>query len=299
MPSSVVKSRRFLDLHRPGRPLLLPNPWDQGSAKVLASLGFQALATTSSGFAATLGRPDGSVSLDEALGHATAIVAATDLPVSADLENCYADDADGVAHTVRLAAQTGLAGCSIEDFSGSRLYDRTEAAGRVAAAAAAAREGGLVLTARAENYLHGNPDLADTIARLQAYQEAGADVLYAPGLTRIEDIRALVGAVDRPVNVLAMPGVPPAAVLAEAGVSRISVGGAFAFAALNALVDAATELRDKGTYGFHSATAAGREATRSAFVSPGQLPCGELTDDHGDRAVHAAGDGTRVSYDGH
>jgi 2-methylisocitrate lyase-like PEP mutase family enzyme len=135
----------------------------------------------------------------------------------------------------------------------------------VAAAAAAARDGNLVLTARAENYLHGNPDLADTIARLQAYQEAGADVLYAPGLIRIEDIKTLVGAVDLPVNVLAMPGVPPAAELAAAGVSRISVGGAFAFAALSALVDAATELRDKGTYGFHAATLAGRKAAGAAF----------------------------------
>jgi 2-methylisocitrate lyase-like PEP mutase family enzyme len=265
MSSPVTKYQRFLDLHRAGQPLLLPNPWDQGSAKVLASLGFQALATTSSGFAATLGRPDGSVTLDEALLHAEAIAAATDLPVSADLENCYADDPDGVAHTVRLAAETGLAGCSIEDFSGSRLYSRAEAADRVAAAAAAARDGSLALTARAENYLHGNPDLTDTIARLQAYQEAGADVLYAPGLTRLEDIRALVSSVDRPVNVLAMPGVPPVAELAEAGVSRISVGGAFAFAALAALVDAATELRDKGTYSFHSASAAGRAAIRAAF----------------------------------
>ena len=265
MSTPDPKSRRFLELHRPGQPLLLPNPWDQGAAKVLANLGFQALATTSSGFAATLGRPDGSVTLDEALGHATAIVAATDLPVSADLENCFADDLDGVAHTVRLAAETGLAGCSIEDYSGSRLYDRAEAVDRVAAAVAAARDGGLVLTARAENYLHGNPDLGDTIARLQAYQEAGADVLYAPGLTRIEDIRTLVSSVDRPVNVLAMSGVPSAAELAEAGVSRISVGGAFAFAALGALVDAATELRDKGTYGFQNAAGAGRAATRAAF----------------------------------
>lgn len=265
MPNPAAKSQRFLELHRPGQPLLLPNPWDKGSAKILASLGFQALATTSSGFAATLGRPDGSVSLDEALLHAEAIVSATDLPVSADLENCFADDPDGVAHTVRLAARTGLAGCSIEDFSGSRLYDRAEAVDRVAAAAATAREGNLVLTARAENHLRGNPDLADTIARLQAYQEAGADVLYAPGLTRVDDIRALVTSVDRPVNVLAMPGAPPVAELAAAGVSRVSVGGAFAFAALSALVDAATELRDTGTYGFHRAIAAGRDATRAAF----------------------------------
>jgi 2-methylisocitrate lyase-like PEP mutase family enzyme len=265
MPSPTGKARHFLDLHRRGQPLLLPNPWDQGTAKILATLGFQALATTSSGFAATLGRRDGSVTLDEALMHAAAIVAATDLPVSADLENCFADDPDGVASTVRLAAQTGLAGCSIEDFSGSRLYDLTQATERVAAAAAAAKEENLVLTARAENYLHGNPDLADTIARLQAYQEAGADVLYAPGVTSIDDIRTLVSAVDRPVNVLAMASAPPVAELADAGVSRVSVGGAFAFAALNALVDAATEFRDKGTYGFQAGTAASRQAIRAAF----------------------------------
>jgi 2-methylisocitrate lyase-like PEP mutase family enzyme len=264
MPSLAGKSRRFLDLHRPGQPLLLPNPWDAGAAKILASLGFGALATTSSGFAATLGRNDGSVTRDEALGHAAAIVAATDLPVSADLENCFADTPDGVATTVRLAAQAGLAGCSIEDYSGTRIYDRAEAADRVAAAAAAGG-GNLVLTARAENYLHGNTDLADTIARLQAYQEAGADVLYAPGLTQIADIRAVVSEVDRPVNVLAMPAVPPVAELAAAGVSRVSVGGAFAFAALGALVDAATELRDQGTYGYYADTAAGRDAARAAF----------------------------------
>jgi 2-methylisocitrate lyase-like PEP mutase family enzyme len=264
MPSLAGKSRRFLDLHRPGQPLLLPNPWDAGAAKILASLGFGALATTSSGFAATLGRNDGSVTRDEALGHAAAIVAATDLPVSADLENCFADTPDGVATTVRLAAQAGLAGCSIEDYSGTRIYDRAEAADRVAAAAAAGG-GNLVLTARAENYLHGNTDLADTIARLQAYQEAGADVLYAPGLTQIADIRAVVSEVDRPVNVLAMPAVPPVAELAAAGVSRVSVGGAFAFAALGALVDAATELRDQGTYGYYADTAAGRNAARAAF----------------------------------
>jgi 2-methylisocitrate lyase-like PEP mutase family enzyme len=265
MPSLAGKSRRFLDLHQPGQPLLLPNPWDAGAAKILASLGFQALATTSSGFAATLGRNDGSVTLDEALAHAAAIVAATDLPVSADLENCYSDTADGVAHTVRLAAQAGLVGCSIEDYSGSRIYDRAEAVDRVAAAATAARESNLVLTARAENYLHGNTDLADTIARLQAYQEAGADVLYAPGLTQIDEIRTLVSEVDRPVNVLAMTDVPPVAELAAAGVSRVSVGGAFAFAALGALVDAATELRDKGTYGYFANAAVGRGAARAAF----------------------------------
>jgi 2-methylisocitrate lyase-like PEP mutase family enzyme len=270
MTSQPDKAELFLRLHRPGDPLLLPNPWDQGSAKLLAALGFQALATTSSGFAATLGRADGSVSRDEALGHATAIVAATELPVSADLENCFAHDPDGVARTVILAAETGLAGCSVEDYSGDDgepIYDAGLAAERVAAAAEAAHAGParLVLTARAENHLHGRQDLADTIARLQAYQEAGADVLYAPGLTSLADIRQVVAAVDRPVNVLAMSGAPPVSELAAAGVSRVSVGGAFAFVALAALADAAAELRDMGTYGYLANSAAARQAIRRAF----------------------------------
>jgi 2-methylisocitrate lyase-like PEP mutase family enzyme len=269
MTTQMEKAERFLALHTRGNPLLLPNPWDQGSAKLLASLGFQALATTSSGFAATVGRLDGSVSRDEALGHAAAIVAAIELPVSADLENCFADDPDGVARTVTLAAQTGLAGCSVEDFTGDDdepIYDIGLAAERVAAAVEAAHAGParLVLTARAENLLHGRLDLADTIARLQAYQEAGADVLYAPGLTSLADIRQVVSAVDRPVNVLAMSGAPPVSELAEVGVSRVSVGGAFAFAALGALADAATELLDNGTYGYLARSAAGSRAIQRA-----------------------------------
>jgi 2-methylisocitrate lyase-like PEP mutase family enzyme len=272
MTSQTEKAARFIGLHRPDSPLLLPNPWDQGSAKLLASLGFQALATTSSGFAATLGRSDGSVSRDEALAHAAAIVAATDLPVSADLENCFADDPGGVAQTVALAAETGLAGCSVEDFTGDDdepIYDIGLAAERVAAAVEAAHAGParLVLTARAENYLYGRTDLRDTIARLQAYQAAGADVLYAPGLSSLSDIRQLVTAVDRPVNVLAMPGTPPVSELGAAGVSRISVGGALAFAALGALVDAATELRDKGTYGYLASSAVGRRALQGVALA--------------------------------
>src|SRR5580658_910927 len=262
MTTQAEQARRFLTLHRPGQPLLLPNPWDCGSARLLAWSGFEALATTSSGYAATLGRDDGLVTRDEALGHAAAIVAATDLPVSADLENCFADSPAGVAETVALAIGTGLAGCSVEDFTGREddpIYDLKLAADRVAAAAEAAHSGPVhfVLTARAENYLHGRADLADTIARLQAYQQAGADVLYAPGLRRLEDIRQVIREVDRPVNVLALDGVPAVAELAEAGVSRISVGGSFAFAALGALVGAATELREQGTYGFRTASAAG------------------------------------------
>ena len=270
MTTQQEKAARFLELHRRGDPLLLPNPWDQGSAKLLAAMGFQALATTSSGFAATLGRFDGAVTRDEALGHATAIVAATGVPVSADLENCFADDPDGVAQTVTLAAKTGLAGCSVEDYTGDDdrpIYEIELAAERVAAAVAAAHAGParLVLTARAENHLHGRGDLADTITRLQAYQAAGADVLYAPGLTSLADIRQVITAVDRPFNVLAMPGVPPVGELAEAGVSRVSVGGALAFAALGALAAAAAELLDEGTYGYLASTAAGRQAIQRAF----------------------------------
>jgi 2-methylisocitrate lyase-like PEP mutase family enzyme len=263
---------RFLRLHRPGQPLLLPNPWDLGSARVLASLGFAALATTSSGFAATLGLPDGDVTRDQAIGHAGEIVRATPLPVSADLENGFADDPQDVAATVTAAIGVGLAGCSIEDFTGrddDPIYEVSRAAERIAAAAQAAHSGPqrLVLTGRAENYLHGRADLADTIARLQRYAEAGADVLYAPGLTRASDIRDVVSSVDRPVNVLAMAGAPPVAELAELGVARVSVGGAFAFAALGALTEAARELQNAGTYGYLSNSAIGRQTIRTAFSS--------------------------------
>jgi 2-methylisocitrate lyase-like PEP mutase family enzyme len=266
---AAARAAAFLDLHRPGDPLLMPNPWDAGSARVLASLGFQALATTSSGFAATLGRLDGSVSRDEALAHAAVIVAATPLPVSADLENCFADDPAGVAQTVTLAAATGLAGCSIEDFSGTAIYDAALAAERVAAAAEAAHAGPvrLVLTARAENYLHDRPDLDDTIARLVSYADAGADVLYAPGLARPEDIGAVVSAVGRPVNVLAFAGTPPVAELAALGVARVSVGGAFASVAFGALAVAGRELLDSGTLGYLQRAAAGRQVMAAAFTS--------------------------------
>jgi 2-methylisocitrate lyase-like PEP mutase family enzyme len=263
-------AHRFLALHEADRPLLLPNPWDAGSARLLESLGFHALATTSSGYAATLGRLDGSVTRYEALAHARVIVDATPLPVSADLENGFADDPDGVGETVRHAIEAGLAGCSIEDFSGREddpIYATELAAERIAAAAEAAHSGPvhLVLTARSENYLRGRPDLGDTIVRLQAFQEAGADVLYAPGLRDIDDIATLVGSVDRPVNVLAWPGAPDVSELARVGVRRVSVGGAFAFAALGAAVRAARELLDDGTYGFWDETGLGVKAARSAF----------------------------------
>lgn len=272
MTSQRDIAERFLELHHGPEPLLIPNPWDTGSARLLASLGFSALATTSSGFAATLGRPDGSVTRDEALAHAAAIAAATALPVSADLEDGFAGHPAGVAETVRLAVAAGLAGCSVEDFTrrdDDPIYDLALAADRVAAAAeAAAGPARLVLTARADNYLHGRPDLADTIARLQAYQEAGADVLYAPGLASVADVREVVRSVDRPVNVLARAGGPAVPELAEAGVRRISVGGAFAFAALGAVVEAARELREQGTYGYLKRASQGRAAAKAAFAAP-------------------------------
>jgi 2-methylisocitrate lyase-like PEP mutase family enzyme len=269
--TQAEKAERFLALHHGDGPLLIPNAWDRGSTVLLASLGFEALATTSSGFAATLGRLDGTVTRDESLGHAADLVDATDLPVSADLENGFADDPAGVAGTVEDAISAGLAGCSIEDYSGradDRIYDAGLAAERVAAAVEIAHAGPvhLVLTARAENHIHGRDDLDDTIARLQAFQEAGADVLFAPGVITLDEVRRLVSSVDRPVNVLVRPGGPSVAQLADVGVRRISVGGAFAFAALGAVVEAARELVDDGTYGYGEHAKVGIAAARSAFA---------------------------------
>jgi 2-methylisocitrate lyase-like PEP mutase family enzyme len=269
--SQTAKAERFLALHSGPLPLLLPNPWDEGSARLLAWLGFEALATTSSGMAATRGRLDGSVDRDEVMAHAAAIVAASDVPVSADLENGFGDDPDTTAETVGLALAAGLAGCSIEDFTGRAedpIYDLALASERITAASEVAHAGPvrLVLTGRAENYLHGNPDLSSTIARLQAYQEAGADVLYAPGLTDLDDIRQVVAAVDRPVNFLARPGGPTVAELAGVGVARISVGGSLCFAAFGAVVEAAKEFKEQGTYGFMERAAEGGRAARAAFA---------------------------------
>jgi 2-methylisocitrate lyase-like PEP mutase family enzyme len=271
MPAQVDKAQRFLARHRGPTPLLLPNPWDAGSARLLASLGFEAVATTSAGFAGTLGRLDGGVTRDEALAHAASVVAAVDVPVSADLENGFADDPDGVAETVRRAIAAGLVGCSVEDFTrrpDDPIYPLDLGRERVAAAADAAHAGDvhLVLTARADNYLHGRADLGDTIARLQAYQDAGADVLYAPGLTASADIARVVSSLDRPVNVLALPGAPPVAELAALGVGRVSVGSAFANVAWGAVAEAARELLDAGTYHFWDLAMAGSRATRPAFT---------------------------------
>jgi 2-methylisocitrate lyase-like PEP mutase family enzyme len=260
---------RFRDLHVPGQPFLMPNPWDEGSAKALATLGFAALATTSSGFAATAGLVDGAVGAEAALEHAAAVALCVDIPVSADLEDGWGDDPEIVASTVTEAIEGGLAGCSIEDYSAGadpEIHDIGLAMERIEAAADAARSGrGLVLTARAENFIRGNPDLGDTIERLQAYQEAGAEVLYAPGLVDIADIRSVVSSVDRPVNVLLMPGIAPIEELAEAGVARISVGGTFSAVAFGALARAARELKEQGTYGFFELAREGRELTTKAF----------------------------------
>lgn len=251
MTSLTGKAAEFLSLHVPGQPLLQPNAFDVGSARLLANAGFAAVATTSSGFAATLGRPDGAVTRDEALAHFRALADAVDVPVAADAENCFADEPEGVADTVSLAAQTGLAGISVEDWDrdAGEIYERGLAVERVAFAVAAAHDGPeqLVVTARAEDLLHGGT-LDEAIARVQAFEEAGAHVLFVPGLRRTEDIRSVVGAVTRPVNVLVVAGSPSVRELADLGVARISVGGSFAWVAYAALLEAAAELRDHGTY---------------------------------------------------
>jgi len=233
-------------------PFILPNPWDLGSAKILAAMDFPALATTSAGFANALGRTDGSVTREEAIAHARLIGDATSLPINGDLENGFGDDPAAVAETIEQAVAVNLAGCSIEDFGGESIYARDVAIERIRAAVDVNQrsDSKLMLTARAENFIRGNPDLNDTIERLQAYQEAGADVLYAPGLTRIEDIRMLIAAVDRPVNVLLMPGGPPIPELFEAGAIRVSTGSAISMAAQSAIVDAARELLESGTQEF-------------------------------------------------
>ena len=259
----------FRALHeRPGA-FVLPNPWDVGTARVLAALGFEALATTSAGLAYSLGRRDGLglVTRDEALAHAATIVAATPLPVSADLENCFGDEPATVAETIRAAADVGLAGASVEDSTGRAdepIYPFALAVERVAAAAEAARAAPFVLTARAENLLHGRDDLDDTIARLQAYEAAGADVLYAPGLRTLDEVRTVCAAVSRPVNVLALPGLGDVQALAAAGASRVSTGSGLAVAALSAFLAAARELREGG-FGYLERSVAGRDL--AAFMA--------------------------------
>jgi 2-methylisocitrate lyase-like PEP mutase family enzyme len=234
---------RFRELHRSGI-FVMPNPWDIGSARILADLGFPALATTSHGHAASLGKRDQQVTRDELVAHAAALAAAVDVPLNLDAERCFADTPAGVAETVGLLAETGAAGLSIEDYDpvAGAVEPLEAAAARVAAAAEVARAEGMVLTARAENHLYGAGDLDDTIARLRAYRDAGAEVVYAPALTDIADIARLVEAVTVPVNVLALPGAPAVPELAAVGVRRVSTGGALTQVAYGALREAARAL---------------------------------------------------------
>jgi 2-methylisocitrate lyase-like PEP mutase family enzyme len=249
MTRQAKKAAEFQALHA-GEAFVIPNPWDAGSARVLAALGFKALATTSSGFAFTLGRLDGEATLDEVLEHVAALDRATELPLSVDLENGYGPDPESAALAITRVAEVGAVGGSIEDYDpAGQIYELHHAVERVAAAAEAARGLGFpfMLTARAENHIRDNPDLEDTIARLQAYEQAGADVLYAPGLPSAVEIRAVCRAVSKPVNVLARAELSLAEIIA-AGAQRVSVGGALTWVALRAMADAAEAIRDAGDF---------------------------------------------------
>lgn len=266
MPTQSEKGAAFRALHaRPGA-FVVPNPWDAGTAKMLERLGFEALATTSSGYAFSTGKLDGQVGREKMLAHARVIVEATNLPVTADLENGYAPDAKGVAETYRLAGEAGLVGASIEDSTRRKdapLFEIAEAAERVRAAVAAVRAlpYPFTLTARAENYLVGKNDLKDTIKRLQAYQEAGADVLFAPGIVKREEIAEVVKSVNRPVNMIMFaPGVRfTLDELAALGIKRVSIGSALARAALGAFLRGAREIKSQGTFTFVDQAASGKE----------------------------------------
>jgi 2-methylisocitrate lyase-like PEP mutase family enzyme len=267
--TAADRRARFHELHASDGIFVMPNPWDVGSARLLASLGFEALATTSGGFAWTLGKNDMTVTRDELVAHTAALSAATDLPLNIDSERCFADDLAGVAETVTLLMEAGAAGCSIEDWDSAnhRIDEQSLATERVAAAAEAAHRGPdpMVLTARAENLLHGIRDLDDTVSRLVAYRAAGADCLYAPGLADLEQIRRVVDGVGAPVNVLALPGGPSVAELGTVGVRRVSTGGSLARAAYGALMIGARELLESGT-STYAASGASRADLAAAFV---------------------------------
>lgn len=273
------KYDRFVALHRRDRAFLVPNPWDAGSARILASLGFEALATTSAGYAFSKGKRDSFAALEreEVLANAAEIAAATDLPVSADLENGFGAAPEACDQTIRLACEAGLVGGSIEDATGDEtgaIFEMALAVDRIRAAAEAARGQPFLLTARAENYLWGRPDLADTIRRLQAFAEAGADVLYAPGLPDLDTIRTVCRELDKPVNVVAGLDGPGFSVteLSQAGVRRISVGGSFARAAIGALMRAGQEVLDRGTFTY--AADAPSNAAIAALMSQAKGPTG-------------------------
>jgi 2-methylisocitrate lyase-like PEP mutase family enzyme len=276
MSTQTEKGKAFRALHHRDHAFIIPNPWDIGTARLLAHLGFEALASTSGGYASSMGLLDGTVGRDAMIAHVSALASATDLPVSADLENGFADAPEMVADTIRLAAAAGVVGGSIEDATGRKehpIYDRALAAERVRAAAESARalDFPFTLTARAENYINGRPDLKDTIQRLQAYQEAGADVLYAPGLTSKDDIATLIRSVDRPVNVLM--GISGASLnlaeLSAIGVRRVSVGSALSRAALGAFLRAAREMQQNGTFAFAEQAVSSREIS-GLFQPPRQ-----------------------------
>jgi 2-methylisocitrate lyase-like PEP mutase family enzyme len=261
MPNQQEKAVTFRALHERSKPFVIPNPWDAGSAKLLASLGFEALATSSGAAAGTLGRRDGQITIDEAIAHIRAIVEATDLPVSADLERGFGDAPEDVAGAVILAAEAGLVGCSIEDATGNPhqpLFDRSQAVDRIAAAVEAAQSLAFpfTLTARCENFIRGNPDLADTIARLQAFDEAGADVLFAPAMPTLDAVREVCKSVSKPVNfMVAIRGKSfSVAELAAAGVKRISLASSLYRAAMSGLLNAAHEVKEAGTFSYLDAT---------------------------------------------
>jgi len=250
MPLQSDKAKRFRELHQSC--FVIGNAWDAGSARILAGLGYEALATSSGAHAGTLGRRDGGVTREEALAHAKQIVEATELPVSADFERCFADDAAAAAETIRLAAGVGLVGCSIEDATKTKVYEFAHAVERVAAAAKVARSHDFVLTARAENFVRGKTDLEDTIKRLQAFEKAGADVLMAPGLPDLEAVRKVCASLSKPFNFMA--GIKgksfSVAELKAAGVRRISLATSLWRAAMSAAIEGAREVKEKGTFGY-------------------------------------------------
>jgi 2-methylisocitrate lyase-like PEP mutase family enzyme len=264
-PSPVELRSRFAELHRSGT-FVIPNPWDVASARVLEAVGAVALATTSSGFAATLGKRDQQVTRDELVEHVAELVHHVSIPINVDAERLYADDPDGVSETAELLAGTGAAGFSIEDYDPARgaIDALPDAVARVAAAAGIARRHGMLLTARSEGHLYGAPDPGETIERLIAFREAGAHVVYAPGLTEIGEIARVVAEVGVPVNVLALAGVPPVPELAAAGVRRVSTGGNLTWVAFGALERAAKELLGPGTSDYLAGAISG-DVRSSAF----------------------------------
>lgn len=268
MATQEILGSAFRALHEPPNVFVIPNPWDIGSARILEGLGFEALATTSSGFAHTIGRDDGAVTLDETLDHCRALAEATSIPISADLENCFGDSPQAVASCIRQVAETGVVGGSVEDFTGDRnrpIYDFNLSVERVAAAveAAKAMPFPFTLTARAENLLRAEHDLDETLRRLQAYEAAGADVLYAPALKTLDEVRLISASVSKPVNVLAASLKDHSIKeLAEAGATRISIGGALARLMVGVLMKAADEMRDKGTFSWLSDVASNADIKR-------------------------------------